>query len=97
MDDNNIIGNPGIQDITKQYLYQLVYQKLIKKLNKKVEITNRFVLPKETSLEEVKLNFFSEIKLENNLELKKIKIKYIDPKYAYDCYLKNERMKEDIK
>ena len=92
---NNIMGNPRVQDITKQYLYQLAYQKLIKKLDKKIKITNRFVLPKETSIEKVELNFFSEIKLENDDKLEEISIMTIAPEKAYDCYLKNERWKEN--
>lgn len=90
VENSNVKGYPGIQDITKQYLYQLAYQKFITALKKQgvtVTVKNYFVLPKEKNdtpaINKVKLDFLSSI------GLKDIDVKYIEDQKIYLAYLKN--------
>ena len=94
-ENTNIKGNPGISDVTKQYLYQLAYQTFIKALGKlkKVQVRNAFVLPKEKDYEEpinkVSLKFLSDI------GLKEIDVIHIDDQKAYNAYLKNACLEQN--
>ena len=44
-DENNLYGQPGLESITKQYLYELAYKEYIKE-NKFSGVKNAFLLPK---------------------------------------------------
>lgn len=77
-------GQPGVESITKQYLYQLAYQKFIED-HKFSAVKNCFLLPTENDCIEDK----GEVKLEmlENLGLQNIKIRFIPASKAYDLYL----------
>ena len=85
-------GQPGIESITKQYLYQLAYQRFIED-HKFLEVRNCFLLPTEKNNIEDK----GEVRLEilNSLGLKDIKIRFIPASIAYDLFLSRRKM--DIK
>ena len=67
-DENNLSGQPGLESITKQYLYELAYRDYIKE-NKFSGVKNVFLLPKyEGKIENVgiaKLEILSELDLED--------------------------------
>lgn len=77
---------PGIEDISKQYLYQLAYQDLLEK-NNITTVRNYFLMPKRGGYNKregfVKLNIFKNIGLQN------IDIIMLDPEFMYENYLKN--------
>ena len=86
-------GQPGIESITKQYLYQLAYQKFIVD-HKFSEVKNCFLLPTENTCIEDK----GEVKLEmlEKLGLQNIKIRFIPTSLAYELYLLEKKMNIEI-
>lgn len=82
-------GQPGIESITKQYLYQLAYQKFIEE-HEFSTVKNCFLLPTENSDIEDK----GEVKLEmlENLGLQNIKVRFLPTSLAYDLYLSERKM-----
>ena len=82
-------NQPGIESITKQYLYQLSYQKFIKDHNFST-VKNCFLLPVEgtefINKGEVKLKMLEAIGLEN------IKVRQVPATVAYGCYLSGKTM-----
>lgn len=86
-------GQPGIDSITKQYMYQLAYKKFIEEHGFSV-VRNCFVLPTENSEIECK----GEVKLEMlaKLGLQNIKIRFIPASMAYELYLSERKMNIEI-
>ncbi len=86
-------GQPGIESVTKQYLYQLAYQKFINE-HEFTSIKNCFLLPTENSEIEDK----GEVRMEmlSNLGLQDIKTRLIPADTAYDLYLSGRKMDIDI-
>ena len=82
-------GQPGIESVTKQYLYQLAYQKFITEHGFSV-VKNCFLLPTENSTIEDK----GEVRLEMlaNIGLQDIKTRLIPASMAYDLYLSGRKM-----
>lgn len=82
-------GQPGIESITKQYLYQLAYQRFIED-HKFSSVKNCFLLPTENNEIEDK----GEVRMEmlSNLGLQDIKIRLIPATMAYDLYLSGSKM-----
>lgn len=82
-------GQPGIGDITKQYLYQLAYKRFIADHEIK-EVKNCFLMPTEkefvVDLGFVKLDMLESLGLEN------ISIRLLPAQYMYDCYLNNKKL-----
>lgn len=85
-------GQPGIESVTKQYLYQLAYQKFIEE-HEFASVKNCFLLPTENSEIEDKREVRMEIL--SNLGLQNIKTRLIPADKAYDLYLSGGKM--DIK
>lgn len=86
------IGQPGIESVTKQYLYQLAYQKFIEE-HEFTAAKNCFLLPTENSGIEDK----GEVRMEmlSNLGLQNIKTRLIPADMAYDLYLSRRKMDID--
>lgn len=82
-------GQPGIESVTKQYLYQLAYQKFTIDHNFSA-VRNCFLLPTENLDIEDK----GEVRLEMlaNFGLQNIKIRFIPAVMAYDLYLSGRKM-----
>ena len=77
-------GQPGIESVTKQYLYQLAYKKFISDHGFS-SVKNCFVMPTENhyveSRGEASLNMLTELGLQN------IKVRFLPATMAYDHYL----------
>lgn len=86
---NTPSGQPGIESITKQYLYQLAYQHFIDEHNFSA-VKNCFLLPTENTDIEDK----GEAKLEMlaNLGLQNIQIRFLPAVMVYDLYLSERKM-----
>ena len=87
-------GQPGIESVTKQYLYQLAYQKFIDDHEFRY-VTNCFLMPTEEEevidKGEVKMDILS------GWGLQDIKVRFLPAKMAYECYLSGKKMKvEDL-
>ena len=82
-------GNPGIGDITKQYLYQLAYRKFIQAHNISV-VKNCFLMPTERSeiipVGTAKLPMLEALGLEN------IQVRKLPAKMMYDYYLSKKKI-----
>ena len=89
----SIIGQPGIESVTKQYLYQLAYKKFIEDHGfKQKNIRNCFLLPTENS--EVEEFGNVSMKMLTTLGLEKIQVRLLPAELIYSKYLK--KMKFDI-
>ena len=86
---------PGIQEISKQYLYELAYRDLIKRNNLKIK-ENAFIMPTNKKINPEETNFkkigkeIGTVKFEifpKSLELKDIKIVLIPATRMFEKYL----------
>ncbi len=82
-------GQPGIESITKQYLYQLAYQKFIND-HEFSTVKNCFLLPTENDSIENKGE--AKLKMLENLGLQNIKVRFVPATMAYDLYLAERKM-----
>jgi len=77
-------GQPGIESITKQYLYQLVYQKFIEDHNFSA-VKNCFLMPAEgkeiVDKKTVHMDVFSKLGLQD------IEVRFVPAEKAYEYYL----------
>ena len=82
-------GQPGIESVTKQYLYQLAYRKFIEDhgFNR---VRNCFLLPTEE--DEVLDKGEAVLKMLETLGLENIKVRFIPAKQAYNHYLSGTKM-----
>lgn len=81
--DKEITGQPGIEDVSKQFLYQLIYKKFIEEHDIK-EVKNYFLIPSEI---ERKNRIYVSMSLFNDIGLNNIEVKYIVANDIYDAYL----------
>ena len=97
---SNVLKNaPGVEEITKQYLYQLVFKDLFDSYTlakEKIEIKNIFLFPADCD-DIVKFGF-TEIKMLKNFNLENIEAIKLPADKMYDYYINNIKIKniEDI-
>lgn len=89
-------NQPGIESITKQYLYQLAFSDFIKDHGFSEEcVRNCFLLPTENPDEvekgNVSMRMFED--LPTNPKLKSIQVRYLLASAAYGCYLNSRKIK----
>ena len=82
-------GQPGIESVTKQYLYQLAYQKFVNE-HGFAAVKNCFLMPTENV--EVELRGEVSMEILSNLGLQNIKVRFIPAIMAYDHYLSGRKM-----
>ena len=82
-------GQPGIESVTKQYLYQLSYQKFISDHGFSV-VKNCFLMPTENK--EIEDHGEASMKMLSSLGLQDIKVRYLPTDIAYDYYLSGRKM-----
>lgn len=82
-------GQPGIEAVTKQYLYQLAYQKFVNE-HGFAAVKNCFLMPTENV--EVELRGEVSMEILSNLGLQNIKVRFIPATMAYDYYLSGRKM-----
>lgn len=82
-------GNPGVGDVTKQYLYQLAYKDFIQMHGIKT-VKNCFLMPTEGS--EIIIKGVAKMKMLEALGLENIQIRLIPAAELYECYLSNAHM-----
>lgn len=84
-----ITGQPGVEDIAKQYLYYMAYKELLEK-HRVTEVKNYFLMPKRENDSEipgyVKLNMLK------NIGLGVIEVRMLPPKDMYFNYLNNTHL-----
>lgn len=82
-------GNPGISDISKQYLYQLAYQDFLSKQGI-THIKNYFLMPTEE--DNVIDKGCVSLRMMKELGLEDIQIRFIPAKKMYELYLSNRQL-----
>lgn len=82
-------GQPSIESVTKQYLYQLAYQKFVNE-HGFAAVKNCFLMPTENV--EVELRGEVSMEILSNLGLQNIKVRFIPAIMAYDHYLSGRKM-----
>lgn len=92
INESGITGQPGIGDITKQYLYQLAYKRFID-LYKFSGVRNCFLMPSEKDEIDTPSNY-AYMNMLTDLGLEQIKYRELPAKLMYSYYLRN--MKLDI-
>ena len=93
-----VYGQPGIESITKQYLYELAYKDLIPDSlwnPNAIKVYNAFVLPKEQD-EDVKVDGVVEFKIFAKQTLQDINIIFVRPKWFYEEYLSGGKCLEKL-
>ncbi len=84
-----IEGQPGVEDVAKQYLYYLAYREVLNRYHV-TEVKNYFLMPKRKSDNIipgfVKLNMLKE------LGLGVIEVRMLPPSIMYDSYLNNSTL-----
>ncbi|MDS3985874.1 LlaJI family restriction endonuclease [Staphylococcus capitis] len=83
--DKKVLGQPGINDITKQYLYELTFKKIINLNQLKVE--NQFIMPKDDFVEDGKVIAHVNLEMFNSLGLQPIGIVLRDCQTMFNQYL----------
>jgi hypothetical protein len=82
-------GNPGVGDVTKQYLYQLAYREFIKAHNIAV-VRNCFLMP--TDHDEIINKGMARMPMLEALGLENIQIRQLPASRMYEYYLNNKKM-----
>ena len=86
----SIVGQPGIESVTKQYLYQLAYKKFLEEHGfEQYNIRNCFLLPTENS--EVKELGNVSMEMLTMLGLEKIQVRLLPAEVIYSKYLKKTK------
>ena len=90
--EDELRGYPGVQDISKQYLYELAYSNLRKE--NKLEIKeNAFIMPTDKKMENENTIFEEigevEFGIFENMDFKPIKVKLASATKMYEKYLEN--------
>ena len=86
----DIAGQPGIGDITKQYLYQLAYKRFCKEHGFAMKkVRNSFLMPTENGDSAKKIGSVR-LDMLSNLKLKNIRVVLLPANMVYDAYLMNQ-------
>lgn len=88
-----VTGQPGVGDVTKQYLYQLAYDDFITKQGYKY-VQNMFFCPQESAEPDYG---YVEMKILHNIgdkTLENIAVVKLCAEEMYDLYLQNEKIKD---
>lgn len=83
------VGQPGVEAVTKQYLYQLAYRKFIED-HAFSAVRNCFLLPTEGA--EVTDGGEASLAMLESLGLRNIAVRFLPAKMAYDCYLAGRKL-----
>ena len=92
MNESELKNQPGVGDVTKQYLYQLAYNDFINKHGfSEDDVKNAFLMPSEKGYDEyigkVEIEFFKEL---SNPPLKEISIIKLSARKIYSYYLNGD-------
>ena len=105
--NGEINGQPGIESVSKQFLYEMAYRRYLQKLTKPVTVLNCFVFPYEETSREVEqkgsvtMPMFTDAPSGGNnspygLGLQPIAILLVKPQYFYQKYLQDVSVIESI-
>lgn len=87
--DKPLQDQPGIESITKQYLYQLAFQDFVEKHEFR-QVINSFLFPTEGDV--VLDNGIVSLAMLDGLGLERIKIRSLPATYMYDLYIAGKKL-----
>lgn len=87
--DKILRGQPGIESITKQYLYQLAYQKFLS-AHSITKVKNCFLMP--TEKKEIIDKGYVTMPMLHALGLEDIQVRLVPAEKLFDCYLNGRKM-----
>lgn len=93
--DNKIEGQPGVEDVAKQYMYFIAYKDILKHLrednHQTIEVKNYFLMPQREDDSKVKgyVKFDVLKDLNLNLGLGVVEVRMLSPSFMFDHYLNN--------
>lgn len=82
-------GQPGIESVTKQYLYQLAYKPFVE-AHQFTNVHNCFLMPTEKN--EIGIQGYASLGMLENLGLERIKVRLLPADMVYRHYLDNTLM-----
>ena len=88
---NKVVGQPGVGDVTKQYLYQLVYEDFIEKQGYKY-VVNMFLCPHEDPISDYGFVNMQILNSFGNGTLKPIHVVKLCAEEMYEHYLENRKI-----
>lgn len=91
VEQNILEGNPGISDITKQYLYQLAFKSITDEFD---DVKNCFLMP--TELDSVIDYGTARLEMLSSLDLKDIQVRLLPAKLISRYFLENKKIDLDI-
>lgn len=91
-EDKVLRGQPGIGDLTKQYLYQLAYKEFLEIHNINI-VRNCFLMPTESDMVVHKGEAY--LNMLDNLGLQRIQIRLLPARLMYDHYLRRRPVSID--
>ena len=89
MEEDLLNGNPGIDSITKQYLYQLAYQSFVRK-HQFLCVKNCFLFP--TEQEKIIDKGYVELKMLRDMGLENISVRLIPARRVFNAYLSGRKI-----
>ena len=108
---DGVSGNPGVESIVKQYVYQMAYEEFVEKSGiKKENVNNCFIMPMDSvqyqideNTDQIVPKMNPDVKVEGDVEMEifgrgPIKIRKILAERVFDFYLRGKNMDiEDMK
>ncbi len=94
LNNQSLKNAPGVEEITKQYLYQLVFCDLINSYtfkNTHIKITNSFLFPGDS--DNATILGMAEIRAMRNIHLENISAIKLPASVMYDLYINNMKVK----
>ena len=88
-EDNELSGEPGLESITKQYLYELAYKEFIESYSFK-DVKNGFLFPIDDN--DVTNKGYVELEILSNLGLENIQVIMLPVREMNQLYLDNKKM-----
>ena len=86
MNDDGVTGQPDLESITKQYMYELAYKEFINAHN--LNVRNSFLFPVDGK---TSINGYAKLEILENLNLQNIYVIFVSANDLFDCYLKNSK------
>lgn len=93
--DKKITNQPGIESVTKQYLYELAYKDFVVKHGFD-GVINCFVFPKEGSERLVENSGYVKLDMFDGFNLQPIQLLYLSAGVVYDYYLSNSKLELEL-
>lgn len=87
--NNKVEGQPGIGDITKQYLYQLAYKTFIE-LNEIQQVKNCFLMPTEKN--DIISVGYVQVEMLEQMGLESIQVRELPAHRMFEYYLQRKKM-----